>query len=378
MALYFNSPRQEPSTHIMIIGVGAYPYLQGGANAIQQSFDGAQLMGQLGSPAVSAEAFYNCVVDLENSNSWITPLGSVEVLVSAPAGSSQVFAGRQHDAATLRNIKTAYRNWKNRCNEHEENTAIFFFCGHGLDNGEQYLLTEDFGEYPDNPWEGSFAFDMTRRAFSSCQAQTQIFLIDSCRQLTPDMLATELPRNPIEPPNRFNRECRYSLVQKAAAPNEAAYGITNDVSFYTKALIGALKGNAADNDAGDFWTVSMGKLSSKMTEFLRDIAVEQGYDQRCMSTTSDVRAILRLSGPPTVPLLITCNPEQALLHASLSYRDLNNNTGDTRAPAMEPWNVNVTAGIYQVGASFEQGGYVGRSKAKSVAPPFCKEEINCI
>lgn len=83
MALLFDQIQQIPQTHVLIIGVGAYPYLDGGSSPVQQTFDGAQLLGQLSSPPVSAEAFYNMVVDLHNNDSWIKPLGSVDVLVSA-------------------------------------------------------------------------------------------------------------------------------------------------------------------------------------------------------------------------------------------------------------------------------------------------------
>ena len=82
MALFFDQIQQEPQTHVLIIGVGNYPFLSGGANELQQEFDGAQLLAQLSSPPISAEAFYQTAIELHESNSWIKPLGSVEVLIS--------------------------------------------------------------------------------------------------------------------------------------------------------------------------------------------------------------------------------------------------------------------------------------------------------
>lgn len=378
MALYFNSNiEQDPQTHILIIGVGAYPFISGGSQEKVQTFDGAELMGQLGSPPISAEAFYNTVIQLHEDGCWITPLGTVEVLVSADPRTVGLFDGQQLEDATIDNVRDAYWRWKDRCNTNEGNTALFFFCGHGLDNGEQYLLTEDFGKNPRNPWEGTFAFDMTRRAFAGCRAKTQIFLIDACRQLTNNMLSTDLPTTPIEPPNRFVTESEFSLVQKAAAPNEGAYGVDGQPSFYTQALINALHGHAANNDSGE-WVVSMGTLASKMTTFLKQIAESEGYDQRCISTTSNVTDLLCLKNPPEVSFTITCAPEQALIHASLSYEEVNTEIGESREPFHEPWNVNVAAGIYKVGASFAEGGYKSKPRVRSVIPPYSTEEIKCV
>lgn len=378
MALYFNSNNEDdPQTHILIIGVGAYPFISGGSDEKVQTFDGAALMGQLGSPPISANAFYNSVLKLHEDDSWITPLGTVEVLVSANPQTAGLFGGQQLEPATIANVKAAYWRWRDRCDRNEGNTALFFFCGHGLDNGEQYLLTEDFGQNPRSPWDGTFTFDMTRRAFAGCRAKTQIFLIDACRQLTNNMVSTDLPKTPIEAPNRFITESEFSLVQKAAAPNEQAYGIDGQPSFYTQALINALHGHAASNDTGE-WIVSTGTLASKMTTFLKQIAENEGYDQRCISTTSNVTDLLRLTVPPEVSFTITCAPQQALIHASLSYMEVNTEIGDSREPFHEPWNVNIAAGFYKVGASFAEGGYKSKPRVRSVIPPYSTEEIKCI
>lgn len=378
MALYFNSNIDGPQTHILIVGVGSYPFLSGGRQSKEQTFDGAQLLGQLGSPPISAEAFYKSILNLNENGCWITPLGTVDVLVSADAESVGLFDGKELEPATIANVKSAYWRWKERCNTDEGNTALFFFCGHGLDNGEQYLLAEDFGENTGNPWEGTFAFDMTRRAFSACKAKTQIFLIDACRQLTNNMVSTDLPKNPIDPPNRYVTESKFSLVQKAAAPNEAAYGIDGQPSFYTKALINALHGHASSNKS-DNWIVSTAAIATQMTTLLMQVAESEGYDQRCISTTSDVTDLLKLPGPPEVPLTITCKPDQALIHASLSYQELNTQMGSSRPPSNEPWKVIVAAGIYLMDASFANGGYTSvPPRVKSVIPPFTNEESKCV
>jgi len=377
MALYFNQIQQKPQTHILIIGVGGYPYLNGGAQAIPQTFDGAQLLGQLSSPPVSAEAFYNMAMELHNEGAWIKPLGSINVLVSPDPSAGNLFAGQTLEPATISNIENAYLDWKKLCNSDPENVAIFFFCGHGLDKGEHYLLAEDFGQRADNPWKGSFAFDMTRRAFFSCKARTQLFFIDACRQLTSDMLRTDLPANPIEPPSMLARDCAFNLTQKAAAANESAYGKKNEVSFYTKALIGALKGNASNNDIGE-WRIATGTLSYKMNSFLQLEAPGEGYPQRCISTTSDTTDIIRFTKPPMVPLKVTCTPDAALPFAELSCLDPNTNQGERRAPQGDPWETRIKAGLYKIEANFSGGQYRSNAIFRLVTPPSVNQILNCM
>jgi len=226
------------------------------------------------------------------------------------------------------------------------------------------------------PWRGSFAFDLTRRAFFSCKAQTQLFLVDACRQLTSDMLKTELPTNPIEPPSLLARDCKYNLTQKAAAANESAYGKKNEVSFYTKALIGALKGNASNNDIGE-WRIGMGTLSSKINNLLQLEAPGEGYPQRCINTTSDTTDIIRLAEPPLVPLKVTCSPDAALAVAELSCLDPVTNQVEKRAPHTLPWEITIKAGLYKIEASFSGGEYNPHFVFRSVTPPSVNHIFNC-
>ncbi len=377
MPLLIDKPATGAQTHVLIIGVGGYPYLADGAFEKPQKFDGAQLLGQLSSPPVSAEAFFNTVIELDELEAWIKPLGSVDVLISNPPNSNQVLAGYSPENVSMENIKKSYRQWKKRCDTNPDNVAIFYFCGHGLDKGEHFLLAEDFGEEPDNPWEGSFAFDMTRRAFFSCKAETQLFFIDACRQVTSGMLKTDLPLNPIEAPGILAKDCLYNLTQKAAAANESAYGKKNEVSFYTKALINALMGDAVSNDTGE-WCVDTGRIASQMNAFLQKVAPGQGYPQRCISTTSDVTQIIRFAETPLVPVTISCAPDAAQRLAELSYLNLNTNQGENRPPQNDPWNIKVKAGIYRVEARFANGQFRPVNVFEKYMPPEATQLLNCM
>jgi Caspase domain len=377
MALLFNEIQQTAQTHIFIVGVGGYPYLEGGTQEKVQMLDGAKQLKQLSSPQVSVEAFYNTVMDLHNAQAWMKPLGSIELLLSPAPGGKQVFGDAAQQPATIANIKAAYWNWKARCDTDAGNIAIFFFCGHGLDKGEHYLLAEDFGEVPGNPWDATFAFDQTRRAFFNCKASTQLFFVDACRQVTADMLLIDLPINPIEPPNILSKECKFNLTQKAAAANESAYGKKDEPSFYTKALTGALKGNASNNDAGE-WRIATGTLSSKMNTYLQDESPDEGYSQRCVSTNNGDTDILRFDSAPVVSLKVTCDPAAALQQAELYCIDPATDIGPTRPPDVHPWQLDISAGIYKIGANFNGPLFKQHQVFAYVKPPKFIQTLNCM
>lgn len=382
MSLLYDNVQDVAQTHVLIIGVGAYDYLPGGSDPQKQQYFSAQSLGQLTTSILSARAFYDTVMELgrkktagERAGSWAKPLGSVEVLASQAPGTDPVF-GQPVDQATRSNIVQAYGNWKNRCSTRADNVAIFYFCGHGLDKGEHFLLAQDFGKVPFNPWEGSFAFDMTRRAFFGCKADTQLFFVDACRQLTSDMILMDVPLNPIEPPSLRARDCRFNLTQKAAAANENAYGPKDGVAFYTQALIGALTGNASNNDDSQ-WRVNTGTLAAKMNSFLQHVAPAEGYAQRCISTTSDVVDIVHFEHPPVVPVTIGCLPDNALALAHLAYENLQTNQEQVRVPEAMPWKVNVEAGVYRLKATFSGGEYQPASVVKPITPPFFNQQLTC-
>jgi hypothetical protein len=377
MALLFDSIADKPQTHMLIIGVGAYPFLSGGTHEKEQTFDGALNLGQLTSPPISAEAFYNTAIALHEGNNWIKPLGSIDVLVSTNVDGRAIFDGVNTTVATMDNIRNAYWDWKERCNSNEDNVALFFFCGHGLEKAEQFLLAEDFGRRVGNPWEGSFVFDATRRGFFTCKAKTQLFFIDSCRNITRDMMQTNLPSTPIEPPVFSATNCQFDLTQKAAAVNESAYGRPNDISFYTTALIKALRGTAATLNGNSEWVVSTGTLAANMTRLLELEAPSEGYSQRCISNTSDVTDIIRLHIPPNVSMNISCDPDLALPHALLKCIGLNAAVEQSRVPMETPWNLDVAAGIYRIEANFANGNYNNASTVEFILPPMARKAIKC-
>lgn len=377
MALAFHNIENKPQTHIIIIGVGNYPYLKGGNYPKRQEVIGLQDLGQLTSPPESAMALYKLFIELDQQGFLLEPLGSIELLISAWSG----FAFPPEiscELATKHNIEAAYDRWWQRCNTHRENTAIFFFCGHGLEKGDQYLLAQDFGENPRNPWGEAFAFDVTRSAFHRCRAQTQLFFVDACRQVTAGMLEADLSRVPgLDTSTFIGTECIHNLTIKAAALNRSAYGEMDQPSYFTKALIKGLNGQAATTNENDDWVIETGNLALLMKDLIRNEKEDQGNPQRCPFAIGESREIIRLGSIPEVMLQVSCNPDEALGFADLYCVEPISQTKQQRGPAQTPWELPLKAGIYELQANFAGMQYTNSRKMTTVTPPFKKEKIKC-
>lgn len=378
MGLLFSDNSPGPKMHVLLIGVGGYPFLAGGDSAKQQRYDVAKRIGQLTSPEHSVRALYDTIMSLHQRNAWITPLGSVEILMSPIGAADSILGGETLERATISNIIKAYTGWRERCETDKENAAFLFYCGHGFENGDQYLLAEDFGENPTVPFWGAFNFSATRIAFDSCKAETQLFFIDSCRTVTTDMLTNIFTGNALDTPSRLNSNCRYDLTQRAAARNAKAQSRPDNSSYYTNALIKALEGGLSDK-IDDDWIVSTGSLCRDMNLLIEIEKPGEGYKERCHTDYNSSTPLVRHTSPPIVGVSVTCTPDEA--HSLASLKCNNQETLSEisrRRPDPSPWNFQTQAGIYTISAEFEEGAHY-RSKAvpHSVVPPFSTRKVNC-
>ncbi|WP_299887073.1 caspase family protein [uncultured Lacinutrix sp.] len=382
MALIFdNINNTNPQVHVFIIGVGGYKFLSGGNQERAQSFNQIGVLKQLTSPPKSALEFRDAILEI-NSHTGVhfqQPLGSVELLISpAPQDPNPGKNGEVFEPATINNIRTAYNNWKTRCDTHEDNVAIFFYCGHGVEKMDHYLLAEDFGENPGLPWLGSFAFDKTRRAFHSCRAKTQCFFIDSCREVTGTMLNFDLPDIPLDIPNFNVSDCQHDLTIKSSAHNERAHGPKKKPSYFTQALLKAFKGYAANKQDGD-WLVKTADVASRIHDILGIVKPGQEQRQRFINNLGTPITLLKHDTAPLAHLSISCNPKEAIAKAAFRCTNLNNNTTETRQePKPEPWKLDVQAGVYELSANFQDNGFNNCNEFVPVIPPITQKSLDCL
>lgn len=376
----FNTADTGPKTHVLLIGVGGYPYLSGGENARQQS-QAFEDLTQLTSPIPSVVSFYNKIVEYNTKDVWSRKLGSIEILLSPPPGSDPELPGLNIENASLVNIQNAYYSWKDRCGQHEDNVALFYYCGHGFQKKYQILLADDFGRIPQNPWLGAFNFDDTRDAFYACKANTPIFLVDACRQVTLGMLHDDLMVAPIENPSLLNpEESKNHLTLKATASGQSAYGKIRQPTYFAQAVISGLDGLVAKPDENDDWIIETSCLGTNIHMLLELINPLQSFKQRCQIACGLPATIIKRKEAPVAWLEVTCNPDEALTHAALTCTEDTDVAPNThvRPPMNEEWKLNIKAAFYKLDATFPAGDvYKGGMKKTSLMPPVCKVKIPC-
>jgi hypothetical protein len=377
MTTVFGVKGSKPQTHAFIIGIGHYPYLAGGTQAVEQIKTGLSGLEQLTSPQHSALAFYDALIALSNAKALLNPLGSIEMIISDFPGSNTVPLTLQTEPGTKANIRKAYKAWKTRCIENKDNTAIFFFCGHGIEDAEHYLLTEEFGEDPDLPWEGAFNFDRARLALNQANIKTQLFFVDACRKLPIGMLEQDAKIGDIDAPTRIAKSCSELFVLKAAAPNEGSYSKKNQPTFFTNALIKALKGAVSRKISGK-WIVTCAGITENIHKLLEAEKFGEGYPERCDCYSRVSATITTWDEPSERKLTVICDPQPALEHAVLSCTNAQDGKlKDRQPPVPETWEIEIPAGIYNLKAHFPTANYRNAENLVTVDLPFNHETLNC-
>jgi hypothetical protein len=345
--MYLDRRGAGPGVHALVIGVGRYPHLTGGSLA----YDGH---GDLTSAPVSALEFAAFVAD-ESLARWVVPVASVDLLLS-PAG--PVTTGAGHEVlvrdATRPNVQRAYDDWLTRCNAHEDNVAVLYFCGHGIQGRGQILLTSDFGESANQPFTGAFDFDLTRRALRRHGPATQCVFVDACRMPLTEAVTTEnngalpLDNRDLHGTDR----CRYDLTIRAPM-NETVTARPREVSSFTRAVTLALNGQAAeDEDDYGTWVVTNANVSRKLTE-IRQQVIGPGETARSLDAlVSNSTVLRRLHAVPETMFSIACDPPAGDGRFVCAPDGAAAGTPFERDAAEgEPWEFAAPAGHYRVSAN---------------------------
>jgi hypothetical protein len=304
----------QPGTHALVIGVGRYPYLIGG-DAPSPNADG---MKQLTSPPISARKFANWLIDEYRDDN--RPLASVALLLSED--DPQPFINRRArlqyhvQDSTIANIVTAIKQWKQRGDTSTDNRLIFYFCGHGVSQGDDMaLLASDFGSDDDNPLNSALDFRKLTLGLKKCTASQQLFFIDACRANSDvlighsDGYAGVVPLKPDRRPDTLPR--RLFVPYYATLAGDRSHARPGKVSLFTEALLKALGGAASDNPEGD-WRVTTARLQEAVDHFMKErsfAGVIAGVQVPVVGEMP-VFEFHHLPGPPMVPVYITCLPSQ--------------------------------------------------------------------
>lgn len=381
MTLVVDRRAEGPQTHALVIGVGCYPHLEGGATPRPDTMD----LNQLSSPPVSAMHVATWLQ--KRYNNIEAPLGTVRLLVSDRGASKfindkgeSVVVGRANMGTTADAIK----EWANAAHSDMANIAVFYFCGHGVSAGiNNGLLLEDFGvDHSDLALlENVIDVDNLHLAMDGVRARRQCFLIDACRN-TPRPIADRAGRGALGQSilDPFIRQGRYGARDAplffACLPSQRAYGLAQGVSLFTRALLETLDGAGAVN-RNDTWTVRTDTMLSALNETLRWQGPQHGLPTQPASLDHASGFNLHwLQGPPAVHVTVKCDPDIANGAATFSVTGLNGRH-TRKVPVPQPWSLRCTPGAYDVRVAFKQGPYQKRShRGKIIVPPYVEFNLD--
>jgi hypothetical protein len=361
-------------THALVIGIGEYPWLDGGSRPRFAHFEG---MGQLSSPPQSARAVAEWLLSPSGYNNDTCPLASLDLLVAdaqtnqftTPAGDTKTI-----QRARFADIDAAIKSWFQRGNRRDD-MLVFFYCGHGIARGlRMTLLPEDYGSQQTPPQLSlrlAIDFDGLYLGMDSCLARTQLYFVDACRVGSGLLLRTEgFSGEPVIPGMaQITSPPRNAPIYYAAVPGTTAFGRTGKPSFFTEALLKSFRGAGADDTFG-VWALQTDTLGRGIHHQLRrTVANTAAAGQLSMvSNVGDPIAFHRLTGLPESPVDVVCDPESDT--ASATFDVFGNGVQQTRAPMAEPWGLDLTLGESEFGASIATPTMRFGQSASRVAPPF--------
>jgi len=377
MGIIFERQINGPSTHAVVIGVGAYSHLLGGDGDL---FPGHESMGQLTSPPQSAYDFATWLINKYRNPA--KPLASLELLVSDAQSTGFTLPDGQVkpvDQANMNNVKKAVLDWIDRGNTNVEHFMIFYFCGHGIASGLlTSLLLEDFGERHDSPLMQAIDFQEFYLGMDKCKARQQCYFIDACRAASPTLIESSgFKGDPI-----IYGSVRHSDLGSRRAPiyystvaGSRAYGRTGAPSLFTEALLKALDGAGSDDVDGD-WRVDTDTLNRGIDYILtRMIGEDLQIDQVSPVCELTRFTFHHLDGRPIVPVTIGCEPHTANEKANLSYSNPAGQKMIRPAVKPAPWDVYLEEGNYQFYADFPGGEFHNNNEGRYIRPPFRPVQI---
>jgi hypothetical protein len=172
------------------------------------------------------------------------------------------------------------------------------------------------------------------------------------------------------------RQCDHDLTLQSSMPFATARSRPKNVSYFTAALINALKGGAAATDEYAEWVVRTDRIAMVIDSL---VEAEAGRPMPTAKGPAFLPTVLyRLDGAPDVELTLACVPEPALGRATLFYEPHRIGRIERKPPIPEKWNVTVKAGYYRIGAEFDDHTYEPVSRTELINPPTTVQTLRAV
>lgn len=292
----------EPRMHVLVIGVGEYPHLDGGSGLRAKMTFG---LGQLTSTSITAAKVANFFTGQVMPP---VPLGSVELLL--PGGTvtrDRDGAAVAVDAPTIDGIEKAFNRWKKRCDGNKQNIAVFYYAGHGLSTSQQFLLPSDFGDPDfDDPWRNCIDFTAMRAGMRSSKAETQVFFIDACREKVVEAELAGINGRGLCKVDFANLKAS-SSVYFAASDGFQAFGPKDGqgMTYFGDAVLRAFEGAGADDSDGP-WSVNTASIGFAIQLILAQMSNILDKPLTCSPVSEGLPRVLHTPVSPFVHAMIDC------------------------------------------------------------------------
>lgn len=372
MTLVADRGRDGPRVHVLAIGVGSYRHIPGGAEPAGHDTLGLK---QLSGPPASARLFVEWVTTRLNHPR--ASLGTVELLTSP--GEDPGGVGPAVEIPTLANVQAAFERWYAACDTDEDNVAILYFCGHGVEREQPFLLMEDFGRSSLALLENAVDIGQTYQGLARNRAREQYVFVDACREI-PFQLLQMLSGNAkvLVTPQLVADQRRDTALVFATSGGSKAYGKAGQPTRFTQALVRALDGLGARMD-GAGWVVDVPSLQRAITQQLRG---GTGAPAQLPSIRGAGVGILHaLASAPVVPVTLACRPPTAIAGAALTVSGLAAFPGAVVGAAPPQavasatgWTFEAPADVYTVVVDFPGGAFPRKQKTVAALPPGVYDE----
>jgi len=365
---------EHPGTHVLVIGVSQYRHFEGGSSPTPNGL--SLRMQQLSAAAKSASEFTAWMLNEYNQST--SQLSSLRVLLSPSESevlNSDVTNRLDGDfSATLDNAESALLGFRKACNTHQENIAIIYVAGHGVQltgKGSILLLEDCASDDHISVLQGSLDMAGIHAGFDHPNtAQKQFWFVDACRQKPSVARRFEEMDGglSLDEPLGFAQSTPMFL---AAATGTEAFARINGVTLFNEALLWSLRGNIAiapEEDFSEFWHVSVGELVKRLRFRVQALAEAEGAEQTVSLGGNPIDAVLHeYPSPPSVDLQIDIFPETA---ATSSKGSLRHDERGILIDEQNTWPIagSFEAGLYEIQVT-SSDEFKNRNKFVSLTPP---------
>jgi hypothetical protein len=257
-----------------------------------------------------------------------------------------------------------------RCSAQTTNVALFYFCGHGLNKTEQFLLPEDFGD-PGmlDRWQNNINFDKMRVGMRSCKAKTQLFFVDACRETPFGMLDQVDVTGDRLISSGFADSVDVSAVYYAAMQGKQAYGPDNDVTYFGQAVLKCLNGTAAKNPNGE-WIVTTASLGGTLPDMMSYLGKKHKLVLTCTPMPEGIGVEIHKPAKACVIASVACKNQPGADSLAEIVMKRKATVFTSKVGENKPLEVEVEPGDWTIEINFPGGEFPAGTLDRTLTPPI--------